>query len=229
MPKDIFLIGGSKGGVGKSLITMAMVDYLLEQNENILLIDSDTSNPDVWKAYHETVKCELVNLDEAEGWIELVNYCDNNPDSTVVINTAARNNKGVSKYGTTLNTSISELNRKLITLWIINRQRDSLELLNEYMDALPNADVHVLRNAYFGDEKKFELYNNSKLRALIEKKGGKSLTYPELADRVADDIFCERMSIPVAIKELPMGNRAELMRWRGESKKVFDQLWFGGE
>jgi len=42
-----------------------------------------------------------VNLDEADGWIQLVNTCDRYPESTVVINTAARNNRGVSAYGVT--------------------------------------------------------------------------------------------------------------------------------
>ena len=66
MAKKIYLIGGSKGGVGKSMVSMATIDYLQEQGESILLIESDTSNPDVWKGYHDSVATELVNLDEAD-------------------------------------------------------------------------------------------------------------------------------------------------------------------
>ena len=75
------------------------------------------------KAYKESTETELINLDEADGWIQLVNLCDSKPDSVVVINTAARNNKGVSAYGETLNSTLEELKRKLVTLWVINRQR----------------------------------------------------------------------------------------------------------
>lgn len=224
MAKNIYLVGGSKGGVGKSMITMATVDYLQDAGESVLLIESDTSNPDVWKAYKDMVDCELVNLDEADGWIHLVNLCDSKPDSVVVVNTAARNNKGVSAYGETLNSTLAELKRKLVTLWVVNRQRDSLELLKEYMDAIPNAAVHVVRNGYFGDEKKFELYNGSKVRKAVEEKGGHSLTFPDLADRVSDDIYSKRMSIAVARKELPIGNRAELNRWRNDVKTVMEKV-----
>lgn len=224
MAKNIYLVGGSKGGVGKSLVTMATVDYLQEHDESVLLIESDTSNPDVWKAYNESTTTELVNLDEANGWIQLVNICDSNQDSIVVINTAARNNNGVNTYGETLNSTLAELKRKLVTLWVINRQRDSLELLKEYMDAISNTVVHVVRNGYFGEEKKFELYNGSKLRTAVEDRGGKSVTFPDLADRVSDDIYSNRMSISVALKELPIGNRAELTRWRNEVKKVLDEV-----
>jgi hypothetical protein len=224
MAKGIYLVGGSKGGVGKSLVAMATVDYLIERGESVLLIESDTSNPDVWKAYKDTTETELVNLDEADGWIQLVNLCDSKPDSVVLINTAARNNKGVTSYGETLSNTLDELKRKLITLWVINRQRDSLELLKEYLDAIPNTIVHVIRNGYFGEEKKFELYNNSKLRATIEGRGGRSVTFPDLADRVSDDLYSRRMSIAVALKELPIGNRAELARWRAEVKKVLEAV-----
>ena len=224
MAKGIYLVGGSKGGVGKSMVTMATVDYLSERGESVLLIESDTSNPDVWKAYKDTTESELVHLDEADGWIQLVNLCDSKPDSVVVINTAARNNQSVTAYGETLNSTLAELKRKLVTLWVINRQRDSLELLKEYLDAIPNTMVHVIRNAYFGEEKKFELYNNSKLRATIEGRGGKSVTFPDLADRVSDDLYSKRMTIATALRELPIGNRAELMRWRSEVKKVLEGI-----
>jgi len=224
MAKNIYLVGGSKGGVGKSTVTMATLDYLSYHGESVVLIETDTTNPDVAKAYKGTIPIELVNLDEADGWIHLVNIFDSAPESTFVINTAARNNQGVTAYGETLNSTLADLQRKLITLWVVNRQRDSLELLIEYMDAISNAQVHVVRNSYFGDERKFELYNNSKTRKLIEDKGGRSLTFPELADRVMDDLYTRRLSIEIALKELPLGNRAELMRWRNEVKKALDPV-----
>jgi hypothetical protein len=222
MAKKIYLIGGSKGGVGKSMVSMATLDYLQEQGESVLLIESDTSNSDVWKTYKDSVEAELVDLDDADGWIQLVNLCDSKPDSIVVINTAARNNQGVSAYGNTLNNTLTELKRDLVTLWVINRQRDSLELLKEYMDAIPDSLVHVLRNGYFGDEKKFQLYNDSKTRSAVEARGGQSLNFPDLADRVSDDLYSKRLSIAKALKELPIGNRAELSRWKGEVKKTLE-------
>ena len=220
----IYLVGGSKGGVGKSLVSMATVDYLQAAGRKVLLVESDTSNPDVWKAYKDDVTCELVNLDEADGWIRLVNLCDEHRDHTVVVNTAARNNKGVSAYGTTLNSTLEELERKLVTLWVINRQRDSVELLKQYLETIVATTVHVIRNGHFGDEAKFELYNGSKLKTSVEERGGRSLLFPDLADRVSDDLYTRRLAIAAAMKSLPIGNRAELTRWRGEVGKVMGEI-----
>jgi CobQ/CobB/MinD/ParA nucleotide binding domain len=220
----IYWIGGSKGGVGKSMMTLASIDYLLEGGAKVVLVECDTSNPDVWKAYRGQTETELIDLDEADGWIHFVNGCDKSRDKLVVVNTAARNNLAVKKFGQTLDGSLEELGSRLVALWVINRQRDSVGLLKQFMSALPRAEVHVVRNGYFGDEKKFELYNASKVREAVEGRGGKSITLPDLADRVADDIYVKRLSVAAAATSLPIGNRAELGRWRGEVRKMLAEV-----
>jgi hypothetical protein len=216
----IYWIGGSKGGVGKSMLALATVDYLLSEGREVLLVECDNANPDVFRAYQDVLPTERTDLDEADGWIHLVNVCDAHRGRAVVVNTAARNNVAVTRYGATLDSSLEALDATLVALWVINRQRDSLELLKEFIEAIPRAAVHVVRNGYFGDERKFELYNTSKLRASIESRGGRSVTLPDLADRVADDLYTQRLSLDAAAKSLPIGNRAELARWRGEVRKV---------
>jgi hypothetical protein len=223
MSKPIVVVGGGKGGVGKSTVSVGTIDMLLARSEQVHLIESDTSNPDVWKMYKDEIDTSLIDLDDANGWIEMVNVCDENPESVVILNTAARNNRGVSAYGETLNSTLGELKRDLITMWVINRQRDSLELLHQYMVALSGSRIHVMRNGYFGEEQKFELYNESKLRKQVESAGGKSLTFPDLADRVSDDLYSRRLSISAAMATLPLGNRAELARWRREVHKVIGE------
>jgi hypothetical protein len=163
MNSPIVFVSGSKGGVGKSITAMAVLDYLTVGQKLVKLVESDTSNPDVWKSYNRSVECEQVNLDDVEGWIQLVNTCDAQSFKNVVVNTPARNNAGVKKHGDILTNSLHELGRPLVTLWVINRQRDSLDLLSEYLDLMPGGVVHVVQNGYFGEEKKYELYRASAL------------------------------------------------------------------
>jgi len=219
----IYWIGGSKGGVGKTMMTLATIDHLIERGRKVVLVECDTSNPDAHKAYKDLLPAELINLDEAEGWIELVNLCDRRRDSVVVVNTAARSSLAVKQYGQVLDSSLGELGQ-MVVLWVINRQRDSVELLRDFMEAMPHAEVHVVRNGYFGEERKFEIYNRSKVREIVEGRGGRSVTLPDLADRVADDIYTQRLALSAAAKELPIGNRAELGRWRAETRKVLAQV-----
>ncbi len=227
MNAPIMYIGGSKGGVGKSKMSFALINYLTEQKSKILLIETDNANPDVFKA-HEAHKssefmCEMLDLDNAEGWIELINLADQYPDHIIVINSAARSGTGIKKYGATLRDILAELDRELITFWMINRQRDSIELLYNFMDVYPDARIHVCRNLYFGNSEKFELYQSSKLRENIEKNY-KSLDFPDLADRVADKLYSDRSSIKTALEKLPIGDRAELKRWRQKYMEMLTEV-----
>jgi len=224
MSKAIFLVGGGKGGVGKSLMSMALLDFLQAGGQEPFLVETDTSVPDVFKTYQEETAGELVNLDEREGWIELVNLVESRAESAIVINTGARNQTGVSNFGRTLSKALGELGRKLVVLWMIDRKRESLELLSDFMAAIPEAEVHVVRNLYLGGEKKFELYNASKMKAGIEARGSKSVNLPELADRVTDAMNKGRMTIAKATGELSLGDRMELERWREECADMLSQV-----
>ena len=219
----LYLVSGSKGGVGKSLVTLALIDYLQRHNQTPMLVETDTSNPDVMKAIQSEIGCMAFDLDHADGWISLVNLCDEQQDKPVVVNTAARSNHGVARYGSTLGNTLDELKRTLVVFWVINRQRDCLELLREFTTQLPQAVVHVVRNTYFGEADRFTLYRDSNLRKIIEAKG-QSLDFPDLADRVSDDLRSQRLSVQKAAASMPVGHRAELLRWRNGYDAMFDRV-----
>lgn len=219
----IYMVGGSKGGVGKSFVTLALVDYLQRTDINVVLVETDTSNPDVMKAVHAEIECASCDLDDVSGWIDLVNFCDMHRDATVVVNTAARSQSGVEQYGGTLASALDELARRLVVLWVINRQRDSLELLIKFGATFPNAITHVVRNGYFGSPEKFSLYRDSQLRNAVEAQG-QSLDFPDLADRVADELRSQRLSVGKAVQTMHIGERAELLRWRAIYGTMFVKL-----
>lgn len=231
MNAPIIYVGGSKGGVGKSKTCFALIDFLVKMNKKILLLETDTSNADVYKAHFKyqdelNIICKEIDLDISDGWIELINLSEQYSDAYVIINSAARSSTGIEKYSMTLRDSLGELNRTLITLWLINRQRDSVELLRAFINSFPNALIYVLRNLYFGSSEKFELYNNSKAKTIIEKNGN-TFDFPDLADRVADKIYSGRLPISIAQKEMPIGDRAELNRWTNECDKIFNEILVG--
>jgi hypothetical protein len=154
---------------------------------------------------------------------DFVNFCDAHRDSTVIVNTAARSQAGVAQYGETLSSTLDELARRLVVLWVINRQRDSLELLLKFGATFPNAVTHVVRNGYFGPPEKFSLYRESNLRKAVEAQG-QSLDFPDLADRVADELRSQRLSIRKATEMMHIGERVELLRWRALYSTMFARV-----
>jgi hypothetical protein len=224
MNQPIILVSGSKGGVGKSLTAMALMDYFSTNHKYVKLIDADVTNPDVFRCYGRTTSGEVLNLDDVEGWINLVNTCDAMPFKAVVVNTPAQSNVAVGKHVSLLVNALRELGRPLITLWVINRQRDSLELLNEYMGYMNGGVIHVVCNGYFGDAKKFELYEKSTIRQSIVAQGGKSLFLPDLSDRVTDELYSKRITLAEAALQFKLGDRIELQRWREWVAAMFGEI-----
>lgn len=194
---------------------LVLADYLNDKKRSFSLVDGDESNPDFYKAFSNTEKPPTAfstSLNTAEQWIDLINFIQKNPGD-MIINSAAGSLPGITKFGNMLESALGELNQPLVTLWPINRQRDSLESLIQFTKAM-SSPVHVVKNLFFGDATKFQLFDDSKIKAELTEKGWPSITLPDLADRVSDELYTKRLTIASAILSMPLGNRIELQRWR---------------
>jgi hypothetical protein len=209
----IFSVLGPKGGVGKSTVACNFLDLL---GPSAILIETDTSNPDVGLTYQDTNKTCAIDLDHSDGWIDLVNLADST-DEPLVINGAARSNAGL-KHAPILTGALNELGRKLVVLFVMSRSRDSMELLADNLEIMPAdvAETWPVLNTYFGSPDRFTLYNDSNMRRQIEARTG-TLVFPDLTDRIMEQMNHGRLTIAKAAEIMPIGNRMELLRWRNEA------------
>ncbi len=74
---------------------------------------------------------------------------------------------------------------------------------------------------YFGKPDKFDVYNSSKLKDLIEETGH-TLDFPALSPRVADKLYSDRKPIWIAEKEFRISERVELSRWKNLCARIFE-------
>ena len=216
----VIIIGGGKGGVGKTTVTIGVVDMLLSSGKKVVLIESDDSNPDAYKALNTLTKSEICNLDTEEGYIELCNIIESSKDAYVVVNTAARATDGILKHGGIVTDTVKELNRELIMLWPINRQRDSLELLKEFLDESEGYKAtYTIKNTYFGEPLKFSRYDNSKIKDRVTG----TINFPELNDNLSDKLNEKRWSLSNA-EGLTIAERSVLQRYKNSIKDVLESI-----
>ena len=233
----IIMIGGGKGGVGKSMVTMAMIDALQTDGKNIVVVESDDSNPDVYKTVNKLVPCETCNLDDQSGYIRLGGIIEQNKNTCIVVNTAARATSGIVEHSGILADVARELGRDLIMLWPINRQRDSLELLKTFLDkAKGYSETHTVINTYFGPEEKFMRYNipltedeqkDENRQPKIRERVTGTIIFPELNDLVADKLIGERLALWTADKngKLTISERSVLRQFRESAKKALEVIY----
>ncbi len=216
--ENVYWIGGGKGGTGKSMVGMGLIDYLRNEGREPVLIETDKKNPDVGRAHKTEIQTEGLDLSDQDGWVDLLDLCGKT-ESPVVINSGvgADETQGIDA----LEQSLESLGKKLVVLWVINRQRDSIELLRDFMKSIQSAEVHVVRNLYFGGTHKFELFNDSKTRKELEERGGKVLDFPEIADRIANELYSKRVSIATCLVGAETGTRFVLGRWQNAVHQVF--------
>ena len=227
---SMIVVGGSKGGVGKSLICMTVVDWLhCAKKESVLLNDSDDSNPDVHKAYASELKPKplMVNLDLREGWLVLADRCAEHRDAHVVINTGARNLDSMRRYsGPAMIGVATELQRPVTVLWVIDDMRDSVELLRRYFDDMhTSTQLHVVCNEGEEERRSF-FYNETKTATVLAEAGCKTIVVPTLAKRATTLLYTGRKTIRVVAGDdpdepMPFGTRVEMNRWR---KVVWERL-----
>lgn len=225
------VVGGGKGGVGKTMSTMSTIDMFLAaglEPERILVIESDTSNPDVAKALEKTsIRVDRFRMDEAGGYIEIgkvmEEFCRAEP-RIIVVNTPASITEHLVKYEPLLREVATALSMRLCMLWPINRQRDSLELLKNWFDATERTPwlTVVLKNTYFGSEKKFTRYDSGKLKQKL-----KTAVLPDLNDLIADRLIDERLPLWEANPRLSIVERAVLTEFRQEARKNIGEACYG--
>ena len=205
MKDTIFYVGGSKGGIGKSIISMVLVQFLIDRygaNKTVHLIETDDSNPDVGRIYKDEIPVTALILDEREaGWITLYELLEQNADTLFVINSAARSNYGIEVNGENFSRSLEESDAyDLVTFWPINRQLDCVSLLMNYLGVIQYGSVFTIRNNYWGMPKDFLIYDSmtgrSKNKNIAQARIKGVLDFPPLNDLITLQFYSYGKTIP---------------------------------
>lgn len=220
--KPVLLVQNSKGGVGKSTVTMSLMDWSEAQGVPAHLVESDNSNSDTGVIYQRTpTPVSPLNLDIDAGWMDFANLCEQETERLIVVNGAARNLLGLQDYGAIM-ASVQAL-RPVITLWVLDTLEDSVSLLADYLDAMSDEEgrfigaVHALCNEGKAATRDadFSIYEHSKVARRVRALNGRTVRYPKLAERLLRQLFTgERKTVGELAATGPLGNRAEARRWQ---------------
>lgn len=206
---------GSKGGTGKSLVSAILLDHFIAKGETPVLIETDTSNPDVYKSYKEAVaKAFAISTDDADGWATFLNTIDENRDYPIVVNSGARNQESIDKFGETL----KELELPMKTFWVINKEKDSVILLKNYLEVIPAENVVVVKNRFFGEN--FDEYDASK----TSQKISQVISIPKALDAAITTYYSKRIPLHLVPENLKFGERLLFKSWLNEVRKAFDTV-----
>jgi hypothetical protein len=232
MQNTIYYIGGSKGGVGKSIITTVLVQFLLDkygESKTIHLVETDESNPDVGRIYSGKIPVTPLVLDEREtGWITFFEILEKSENTIFVVNSAARSSRGIEANGENFSLALQDQSvpYELVTFWPINRQLDCVNLLMDYLKVIRYGPVFTIRNTYWGEPKDFLIYdsmiNKAKNKELAQSRISGVLDFPSLNDLITLQFYSYGKTIPEVAGKLNVFMRQIFLSWKNKAYEMFE-------
>lgn len=164
---DIHLIGGEKGGVGKSLVARILAQYLIDKQLPFLGFDTDRSHGALMRFYSGFASPVLVNRYEALDAI--VEAAAAQPDRRILVDLAAQTHEPLAKWIEESGVlDLAEEAGLVFYYWhVMDTGKDSVDLLAKLLDRFGNQFHYVLvLNQLRGDDFSILQESGAKERAL---------------------------------------------------------------
>ena len=223
----IHLVGGEKGGVGKSLTARLLAQYFIDHSYPFIGFDADRSHGALLRFYSSYTTPILV--DDYQSLDRMVESAAAEPDRRVLVDLAAQTHQPLARWmeESRLLETAKELNIRLVYWHVMDNGFDSVELLrrllDEFNDRLP---LVLVLNQVRGE--RFDLLEASCQRTRAEGLGAKTVVLHRLAESTMHKIDAESRSFWSAMNHaagadgtLGMLERQRVWVWM---KRAYEEL-----
>lgn len=228
----LIIFHGDKGGVGKSAVCKAFVNWGIEEGYPIQIVDSDTRNPDVHRMFEGFSSPKKINLKTNDGWADLLDLCAENLSSAnVALNLPAGSGDEDEKHKDVFMEATSQIGIPVILFWVIDLGVDSVNQLRQQLDngvAKGMTRMICVRNQHFAPgSESFNKWNGSKTRQTFESNKGVTIDFPNLSTRVVTQLDSSNLPYSKALgAEGALGawDSVTLKRWVMQTSELFSAL-----
>jgi hypothetical protein len=158
----IHLIGGEKGGVGKSVVARLLAQYFIDHSRPFIGFDSDRSHGALLRFYAGYVSPVLI--DRYESLDAIVEAATENPERRVLVDLAAQTQEPLTQWmdESQLLEVAPELGLRIRYWHVMDSGRDSVDLLRRLFDRYgARLQYVIVHNQLRGDH--FDIFNTSGL------------------------------------------------------------------
>jgi len=176
---NIHLIGGEKGGVGKSLVARLLAQYMIDHSIPFLGFDSDRSHGALLRFYQDHASPVLI--DQYESLDVIVEAATENAERRILVDLAAQTSERLTQWmdDSQLLEVAPEIGLHIRYWHVMDTGRDSVDLLKRLLDRHGNRLQYVLvLNQLRGDD--FRILDHSGERQRAEALGATVVTLKRL-------------------------------------------------
>jgi hypothetical protein len=223
---NIHLIGGEKGGVGKSLVSRVLAQYLIDHSLPFLGFDSDRSHGALMRFY--SGYASPVIIDSYESLDAIVEAAVAEPERRILIDLAAQTQQPLTRWmeESQLLEVADELGLNIRFWHVMDNGRDSVDLLKRLLDRHGARLKYVLvLNQLRGEE--FTMLDASGEKKRAQDLGAQIITIKRLNEAAMSKIDAHSASFWAAKsgeKELTGLGVLERQRVKGWLKNTYEEL-----
>src|SRR5882762_10403786 len=131
---NIHLVGGEKGGVGKSLVARLLAQYFIDRSIPFIGFDSDRTHGALLRFYAGYASPIL--MDSYESLDVIVEAATENPERRILVDLAAHSNEGLTQWmdDSQLLEVAPEIGLNIRYWHVMDSGRDSVDLLKRLLD-----------------------------------------------------------------------------------------------
>ena len=223
----LHFIGGEKGGVGKSLTSRLLAQYMIDQQIPFLGFDTDRSHGALLRFYEGFAS--PVVLDKREAFDVVVEAATENPERRILVDLAAQTHDPLVQWID--DAGVIELAQELgvtLTYWhVMDAGKDSVDLLGKLLDRFGASLQYVLvRNQVRGAD--FAVLDQSGLQDKAMALGAKVITLKKLHEGVVNKIDADSSSFWKATQSEPGGlglmDRQRLKMWLRDAYREIESV-----
>jgi hypothetical protein len=200
---NIHFIGGEKGGVGKSLVSRVLAQYMIDKGIPFLGFDTDRSHGALLRFYTDYASPML--LDGYENLDAMIEAAVEKPEERILVDLAAQTYDALSRWmeESGLPEMVGEVGLKLTYWHVMDSGKDSVDLLTKLFAHFGSRLNYVIvLNQLRGDE--FEIFNASAAKEQAQELGARVITIKKLQDSVMNKIDAASSSFWAAGNRTPM-------------------------
>jgi len=174
----VHLVGGEKGGVGKSVVARLLAQYWIDRAIDWLGFDTDRSHGALIRTYSGYV--HPLAPDRIEDLDRIVEALDDSVEE-IVVDLAAQTMAPLAAWldSGEVPDLLERLDHGLWVWWVIDDGKDSVRLLEAFLDGLHEC-VRVICVVNRGRGRDFELFEQAELETRIRERGGDVIELPAL-------------------------------------------------
>jgi hypothetical protein len=227
---NIHLIGGEKGGVGKSLVARVLAQYFIDRSIPFLGFDSDRSHGALMRFYSGYASPVLI--DRYESLDAIIEAAAEQPERRVLIDLAAQTQAPLTKWmeESQLLEVAPELDLHIRYWHVMDNGKDSVDLLQRLLDRYEGRLKYVIvLNQLRGDD--FDILNRSSLLDRAVALGAQTISIKRLYEGAMTKIDAHSSSFWAATQTdkketagLGILERQRVRHWLKNSYEELDRV-----